>query len=98
IVVSCDVLAHWLCAAVEAEGLSVPADIAVVGFDWLARWDDPSMDLITTASQDFEGFGYHAAEFLLDRANDEFELDARQILLPAPLVFRYSTLGDSATN
>ena len=96
IVASCDVLAHWLCAVLEAAGFSIPGDFAVVGFDWLARWDDPSVDLITTAVQDFEGFGYYAAEFVLDRANEEDRVEARQVLLPAPLLVRASTVADSS--
>jgi DNA-binding LacI/PurR family transcriptional regulator len=96
IVASCDVLAHWICAVLEDEGFGLPGDFAVAGFDWLGRWDDASRDLITTAAQDFEGFGYHAAEFVLDKSNSERTVAARQVLLPAPLQVRKSTVTDSS--
>ncbi len=96
IVASCDVLAHWVCAVLEDMGFQVPQNFAVVGFDWLARWDDPSRDVLSSASQDFEGFGYHAAEVLLDRASGEGPTTPRQILLPAPTIVRASTAGNSA--
>jgi DNA-binding LacI/PurR family transcriptional regulator len=95
IVASCDVLALWVCAVLEASGFSIPNDFAVTGFDWLARWGDPAMDLVTTASQDFEGFGYHAAEFLLDHGIEDAETTPRQLLIPAPLVVRSSTASDT---
>ena len=92
VIASCDVLAIWIAAALEGAGFSIPKDIAIVGFDWLARWDDPAYDVITTASQDFEAFGYHAAECILDRAYGDVVARSRQILLPAPLLVRSSSV------
>ena len=80
-----------LSAKREALVSSIPNDFAVTGFDWLARWGEPTMDLLTTASQDFVGFGYHAAEFLLDHVKDEAESTPLQLLIPAPLVVRPSS-------
>jgi DNA-binding LacI/PurR family transcriptional regulator len=97
IVTSCDVLAHWVCAVLEEDGFHLPGDFAVVGFDWLARWDDPAVDLITTAAQDFEGFGFQAAEFVLDRSNQDAPAPGRQVLLPAPLQVRASTVEDPSS-
>jgi|GEM_PF-1682993 len=86
-----DVLAYWICAYLEGAGIRIPGDMSVVGFDWLARWDDPATDLLTTASQDFEGFGRHAADLLLDRIADGYDGGPRHVLLDAPLVARSST-------
>lgn len=92
--VACDVLAYWVGAYLEGAGIRVPGDIAIVGFDWLGRWDDPANDLLTSASQDFEGFGTHAAELLLDRVADADSSGPKHVLLPAPLVVRGSTVTD----
>ena len=86
-----DAMAHWVCSLLEGRGLQIPEDISVVGFDWLARYDQLIPDLLTTAAQDFEGFGWHAANLLLDHLSSKTELRSRHILLNAPLVKRSST-------
>ncbi len=90
--VSCDALASWICSFVEGAGLFIPNDIAVVGFDWLARWGDPQCDILSSASQDFEGFGYHAADLIMQRATGSQSLPSRHILLDAPLMVRSSSV------
>lgn len=90
IFVDCDVLAHSVCGLLEGAGLRVAEDVSVVGFDWVSRWYDTPDDL-TTAAQDFQGFGWHAAELLLERLDAEAASSPRHILLPAPLVVRSST-------
>jgi LacI family transcriptional regulator, galactose operon repressor len=97
IFVNCDVMAYWVCAFLEGAGLSIPGDISVVGFDWLGRWEDPANDVLTTASQDFEGFGTHAADLLLDRITGDPYPAPRHVILPAPLVIRASTTADHST-
>ena len=94
--ITCDVMAFWVCAYLEGAGVRIPGDLSVVGFDWIGRWDDPANDVLTTASQDFEGFGIHAAELLLDRAEGNLSRTARHLLLPAPMVIRSSTAPDLA--
>jgi len=89
--VGCDVLAYCVCAFLEGAGLRIPEDISVVGFDWLARWEPSQPDMLTTAGQDFEGFGKHAADLLLDRITGEDLSAPRHVLLDAPLVIRSST-------
>jgi len=89
-----DVMAYWVCALLEGRGISIPGDVSVVGFDWLAKWDDAIPDTLTTAGQDFDGFGRHAANLLLDRLTGEAPSGARQVLLDAPLVIRSSTISD----
>ena len=89
--VGCDVLAYSVGALLDGAGLSIPGDVSLVGFDWLARWESSHLDDLTTASQDFEGFGRHAANLLLDRLSGEAAPAPRHVLLPAPFVVRSST-------
>jgi LacI family transcriptional regulator len=90
LVVGCDVLAHSVGALLEGAGVKIPTEMSIVGFDWLGRWESASLDDLTTASQDFLGFGRHAASLLLDRLSGERTVP-RHVLLPAPLVVRSST-------
>jgi len=89
-----DVMAFWVSAVLEGRGISVPGDISVAGFDWLAKWDPTTPDTLTTAGQDFAGFGLHAANLLLDRLSGDAAPEPRHVLLDAPLVVRSSTLSD----
>ncbi|AIE83696.1 transcriptional regulator [Fimbriimonas ginsengisoli Gsoil 348] len=89
--VGCDVLAHSVGALLEGAGVRIPEDMSIVGFDWLARWESAQIDDLTTASQDFEGFGRQSADLLLDRLTGEASATPRHVLLPAPLVVRSST-------
>jgi LacI family transcriptional regulator len=91
IFVAFDALAYRLCAALEGAGVRIPADMSVIGFDWIARFEDPASDLLSSAAQDFESFGLNAADLLLDRVVDGLAGPPRQILLPAPVVARMST-------
>ena len=85
-----DILAYWVGAFLEGAGVRIPDDMSVVGFDWLARWDKNLNDSLTTAAQNFEGFGRHATNLLLDRIGGDSSTP-RHILLEAPLVIRSST-------
>ncbi|MBI1331493.1 MAG: GntR family transcriptional regulator [Armatimonadetes bacterium] len=89
--VTCDVLAFWLISFLEGAGVSVPNDMSVIGFDGLSRWDNPENDTLTTACQDFLGFGKYASDLLLDRITGIADSAPRHILLEAPLVIRSST-------
>ncbi len=91
--VNCDALAFWIATFLQGSGIQIPNDIAIMGFDWLARWEDPSLDFLTTMNQDFEGFGLHAADLLLDRLAESIPQPARHVLLDAPLIIRCSTIG-----
>jgi LacI family transcriptional regulator len=86
-----DVLAYWVCAVLEGYGIKVPEQMSVVGFDWRALWDKTLADALTTASQDFEGFGRYSADLVLDRIEGSAPSAARHVLLDAPLIIRSST-------
>lgn len=87
----CDVLAHTLAAYLRGAGIAVPDQMSIAGFDWLARWEQNYPDELTSAGQDFEGFGRHAADLLLDRLTGVASAAPRHVLLPANLVVRSST-------
>jgi len=89
--VTYDILACWIWAVLEGKGISVPDQISIVGFDWRAQWDKSLADALDTAVQDFEGFGRHAVELLLDRIAGEAPASTRHVLLDAPLIVRSST-------
>jgi LacI family transcriptional regulator len=89
--VTYDVLASWVWAILEGQGIRVPEQMSIVGFDWRAQWDRSFVDELATAAQDFEGFGRHAVELLLDRIAGEAPEAPRHVLLDAPFVIRSST-------
>ena len=80
--------------AIQAAGLSVPGDVAVVGFDDIdvAAMAHPPL---TTVRQEKAQLGELAAEALLrqmdEGANGQLETS---LTLPVTLVARESTLGD----
>lgn len=89
--VAYDVLAYWVCAYLEGSGIQIPEQMSVVGFDWQSRPGEDVLDLLTTARQDFEGFGRHAVDLLLDRFDNGGTSTPRHVLLDAPLVVRSTT-------
>jgi DNA-binding LacI/PurR family transcriptional regulator len=86
-----DILAYWVWAVLEGRGIHVPNQMSIVGFDWRAHWDKDLADELDTAAQDFEGFGRHAVDLLLNRVSGDAPSAARHVLLEAPLVIRSST-------
>jgi DNA-binding LacI/PurR family transcriptional regulator len=88
--VTSDVLAFGALAAIHARGLTVPDDIAVVGFDDnpLAQFAIPSL---TTVRISFEEMGRQAGKMLLDRILNNVE-PGREMLLDAKLIVRASSV------
>jgi DNA-binding LacI/PurR family transcriptional regulator len=82
-----DQMALGLLAALHEEGLSVPGDVSVVGFDDLpeAPYFTPPL---TTVRQDFAEMGRRGVELVLGRLRGE-ELHPDPV--PAPLIVREST-------
>jgi LacI family transcriptional regulator len=91
--VTSDVLAFGALAAIHARGLTVPDDIAVVGFDDnpLAQFSIPSL---TTVRISFEEMGRQAGKMLLDRILYNHE-PGREMLLDAELIVRASSVRGS---
>jgi LacI family transcriptional regulator len=86
-----DRMALGVLQALSEAGLSVPDDVAVVGFDDLPPARDAHPPL-TTVRQEVEQAGVAAIELLLERVADP-EGPARRVELPTRLVVRASTTG-----
>lgn len=80
-------------AAVEHEGLQVPQDVAVVGYDGMALSGMRRIDL-TTVAQPLGEMGRLAADLLSSRMQEPGRR-ARNVLLQPELVVRSSTVGTS---
>jgi DNA-binding LacI/PurR family transcriptional regulator len=82
-----DQMALGLLTALHDEGLSVPEDVSVVGFDDLpeAPYFTPPL---TTVRQDFAELGRRGVQLVLSRLRGE---DLHLDLVPAELVVRSST-------
>jgi LacI family transcriptional regulator len=91
--VASDMMAMGAMRAIQAAGLSVPDDVAVVGFDdiAIAAMANPSL---TTVRQEKAKLGALAAETLLRQMDDgaDGHIDS-SLTLPVTLVARESTLG-----
>lgn len=74
---------------IRAAGLTVPGDIALVGFDDIdaATMVTPALTTVTNPAYEI---GFRAGELLLGRMNGEFTGPARTVKLPCPLVERAS--------
>lgn len=86
--VASDIMAHGALRAIHAAGLTVPDDIALVGFDDLpqsALVDPP----LTTVRQPIQRLGALAVETLIDILDNGLELP-RRLILPTELVIRDS--------
>lgn len=83
-----DTMAMGAIRAIKQAGLSVPEDIAIVGYDDLppARMTSPSL---TTIRQPIHRFGVKAVEILLDVIENGKE-PARQIVFDTKLIVRES--------
>ncbi|WP_209305324.1 LacI family DNA-binding transcriptional regulator [Blastococcus sp. CT_GayMR20] len=82
-----DQMALGLLAALHDEGIEVPGDVSVVGFDDLpeAPYFTPPL---TTVRQDFAELGRRGVELVLARLRGE---DLHPDAVPAPLIVRSST-------
>lgn len=85
-----DLLAIGAMQAIKAAGLSIPADVAVVGFDdiQVARLISPSL---TTIRQAQDKIGKRAAALMIERLQREDHFDGRVIEMPFELIIREST-------
>jgi LacI family transcriptional regulator len=89
-----DPLAIECLQAVRDAGLRVPEDVAIIGADNMqeSRFTDPPL---TTIHPPFAEIGLRAMENLLLQIESEENLPSFRIALPAPLVIRQSTIGET---
>jgi len=83
-----DVLAIGALKTIQAYGLKVPDDIAVVGFDKIS-FSNMTNPTLTTISQPMYEMGRTAAKMLLDKIKGE---EIESVILDHELVIRESTL------
>ncbi len=85
-----DLLALGALRTLAEAGLSVPGDVAVVGFDDIedGRYHSPSL---TTIAPDMEWLADHAVELLLDRIAGNGEAARRDLTVPHTLKIRESS-------
>ncbi|MFN8451535.1 MAG: LacI family DNA-binding transcriptional regulator [Anaerolineae bacterium] len=85
-----DLLAIGIMQGVQAAGLHVPTDLAIVGFDDIpaARYVTPTL---TTVAQFQEQVGKRAAEMLLEHLSASQPFGGRSIEMPYELKVRAST-------
>ncbi len=83
-----DALAYGAIRAIREEGLSVPEDIAVVGFDDLPVSPHTTKEIhLTTIHQPVLEFGIKAVELLIDRIENGC-VPAKQVVVETQLVVR----------
>ncbi|GAA0574674.1 LacI family DNA-binding transcriptional regulator [Kribbella sandramycini] len=87
-----DLLALGALRTLADAGLSVPGDVAVVGFDDIedGRYHSPSL---TTISPDKEWLAEHTVALLLERIAGSGEAERRSLTVPYTLEIRESTAG-----
>jgi DNA-binding LacI/PurR family transcriptional regulator len=80
ILATCDRLALWAMAWLARQGLSVPGDVSVIGFDDIAA-AATSQPPLTTIRQPLVEKGRAAAELLIDpRGRDEIHFGTELVL------------------
>jgi len=85
-----DVVALRVIEALSAQGLEVPADMSVVGFDGIERWA-PTMPFLTTVQQPFERIGEQAVELLLERIENGPDAPYKHVVLDVEFAVHRST-------
>jgi ABC-type sugar transport system substrate-binding protein len=74
--------------AIHEQGLQIPEEMAVLGFDDMP-WASSLRPPLSAVAQPAEEIGRTAAQLLLERLNDPGRI-VRQVILPATLVVRAS--------
>ena len=87
---SADMVAFGLIAKLMSEGIDVPGDISVVGFDDI-EMSEFYIPALTTIRQDRHHLGRRAAEVLLARLRNPGSRGEGEELIPVELVVRAST-------
>ena len=92
-----NLIAMGVIDALEARGLAIPQDIALVSFDDLPN-ASRLFPFLTVVAQPVYDMGLNAAQLLLSRLDSEGPLRPRHVVLPVRLIVRHScgsTLKDN---
>jgi LacI family transcriptional regulator len=84
-----DLMAIGALDAARELGLSIPRDVALVGFDDVDAAALVSPALTTVGNPSYQT-GYSAGELLLSRLRGEYDGPRRTVVLPCPLIRRES--------
>jgi DNA-binding LacI/PurR family transcriptional regulator len=95
VIVASDTMAMGALRAINASGLSVPDDLAVVGFDGLPASETSSPPL-TTLRQPIPQTGETLIKILLDQIDTETREPVRK-LIPTELIIRESSSSSRTT-
>lgn len=87
-VCNCDLMAQRLINQLAANGISVPRDVSVVGFDDFIA-DAASESTLTTYAVDMDGMARQAAERILGRLNGT-ALPVGRVVISGEIVYRSS--------
>lgn len=94
VVCATDTHAYGVLQEARVEGIAVPAELAVTGFDDLP-YSENSNPGLTSVRLPAEQLGQRAAEHLLQLINGQ-DLETTQVILPSELMVRGSTQNDHA--
>ena len=84
-----DYVAIHLMRAAAAEGIAIPNELSLTGFDNIELAAELPIPL-TTVEQDFFSIGYRAAEHLIDQIEGKHAPSGEIITLPTRLIPRKS--------
>ncbi|MNC53720.1 Lactose operon repressor [compost metagenome] len=80
-------MAYCVIIGLRQEGLSVPEDISVIGFDDISL-SSIFYPKLTTVHQDIKARGMEAAKYLIDVLDGKQDLDKGVTLLPISVIER----------
>ena len=87
-----DLLALGIMRGLTQRGLSLPRDMAIVGYDDIEFASMLSPSLTTIRLPKYQ-IGYKAVELLLDEANNSLSHQHQQVIYPPELIIRESSLS-----
>lgn len=87
-----DLMAIGAERAALSRGVSIPEDIAIVGYDDI-RFAATSLVPLTSVRNPAYDLGYHAAKLLIEEATDNGQHEHRNVLLEPELIVRASTVS-----
>jgi LacI family transcriptional regulator len=85
-----DLIALGILHCAQEQGLRVPEDLGIIGFDDIPYADLPQVQLTTIAQPKYQ-MGKYAIELLLKELNDKTKREIKRIILEPELIIRKTT-------